>query len=83
MIRDFHFADWFTLANAVCGTGAVFTSMTYLQSGEVSRLMLLALTADEVALWVVALGSRELPVGHRDVERHQVLALQEVVQVRR
>ena len=38
MIRDFHFADWFTLANAVCGTGAVFTSMTYLQTGNVSRL---------------------------------------------
>jgi CDP-diacylglycerol--serine O-phosphatidyltransferase len=38
MIRDFHFADWFTLANAVCGTGAVLTSMTYLQTGDVSRL---------------------------------------------
>jgi CDP-diacylglycerol--serine O-phosphatidyltransferase len=38
MIRDFHFADWFTLANAVCGTGAVFTSMTYLQTGDVSRI---------------------------------------------
>ena len=38
MIRDFHFADWFTLANAICGTGAVLTSMTYLQTGDVSRL---------------------------------------------
>jgi len=38
MIRDFHFADWFTLANAVCGTGAVLTSMTYLQTGDVSRI---------------------------------------------
>jgi CDP-diacylglycerol--serine O-phosphatidyltransferase len=38
MIRDFHFADWFTLANAVCGTGAVLTSMTYLQTGDPSRL---------------------------------------------
>jgi CDP-diacylglycerol--serine O-phosphatidyltransferase len=38
MIRDFHFADWFTLANAVCGTGAVLTSMTYLQAGDVSRI---------------------------------------------
>ena len=38
MIRDFHFADWFTLANAVCGTGAVFTSMTYLQTSDVSRI---------------------------------------------
>ena len=38
MIRDFHFADWFTLANAVCGTGAVLTSMTYLQTGDISRI---------------------------------------------
>jgi CDP-diacylglycerol--serine O-phosphatidyltransferase len=38
MIRDFHFADWFTLANAVCGMGAVLTSMTYLETGDVSRL---------------------------------------------
>jgi CDP-diacylglycerol--serine O-phosphatidyltransferase len=38
MIRDFQFADWFTLANAVCGFGAVLTSMSYLQTGDVSRL---------------------------------------------
>jgi CDP-diacylglycerol--serine O-phosphatidyltransferase len=38
MLRDFHFADWFTLANAVCGTGAVLTSMSYLQTGDVSRI---------------------------------------------
>ncbi len=38
MIRDFHFADWFTLANAVCGTGSVLTSMTYLQTGDASRI---------------------------------------------
>ena len=38
MIREFHFADWFTLANAVCGTGAVLTSMSYLQTGDVSRI---------------------------------------------
>jgi CDP-diacylglycerol--serine O-phosphatidyltransferase len=40
MIREFHFADWFTLANAVCGTGAVLTSMTYLETGDVTRLFL-------------------------------------------
>jgi len=28
MIREFHFADWFTLANAVCGTGALFSMLT-------------------------------------------------------
>ena len=33
MIREFHFADWFTLGNAICGTGALFSSMTYLQTG--------------------------------------------------
>ena len=38
MIREFHFADWFTLGNAVCGTGALFSSMTYLQTGLVERI---------------------------------------------
>ncbi len=38
MIREFHFADWFTLGNAICGTGALFSSMTYLQTAEVSRI---------------------------------------------
>jgi CDP-diacylglycerol--serine O-phosphatidyltransferase len=38
MIREFQFADWFTLANAVCGMGAVFTSMSYLQTGDVARI---------------------------------------------
>jgi CDP-diacylglycerol--serine O-phosphatidyltransferase len=35
MIREFHLADWFTLANAVCGTGALFSILTYLELGEV------------------------------------------------
>ncbi|MBE0621033.1 MAG: CDP-diacylglycerol--serine O-phosphatidyltransferase [Burkholderiales bacterium] len=35
MIREFHLADWFTLANAVCGVGALFSTMTYLQTGNV------------------------------------------------
>jgi CDP-diacylglycerol---serine O-phosphatidyltransferase len=35
MIREFHLADWFTLGNAVCGTGAIFSIMTYLQLHEV------------------------------------------------
>lgn len=38
MIRDFHFADWFTLGNAVCGSGALFSSMTYLETGDVQRI---------------------------------------------
>ncbi|HTF13778.1 MAG TPA: CDP-alcohol phosphatidyltransferase family protein [Burkholderiales bacterium] len=38
MIREFHLADWFTLANAACGTGAVFSMMTYLQTTEVRHV---------------------------------------------
>jgi CDP-diacylglycerol--serine O-phosphatidyltransferase len=38
MIREFQFADWFTLANAICGTGAVLTSMAFLQTGDVARI---------------------------------------------
>jgi CDP-diacylglycerol---serine O-phosphatidyltransferase len=34
MLRDFHLADWFTLANAFCGTGAIFAAMRYLQTGR-------------------------------------------------
>jgi CDP-diacylglycerol--serine O-phosphatidyltransferase len=38
MIREFHLADWFTLANAVCGTGALFSMMTYLQNSDVRHV---------------------------------------------
>jgi CDP-diacylglycerol---serine O-phosphatidyltransferase len=38
MIREFHLADWVTLANAACGTGAMFAMMTYLQSAEMSHV---------------------------------------------
>ncbi|GAP36626.1 CDP-diacylglycerol--serine O-phosphatidyltransferase [Piscinibacter sakaiensis] len=38
MIREFHLADWFTLANAVCGVGALFSVMSYLQSQAVFHL---------------------------------------------
>jgi len=40
MLRDFHLADWFTLANAFCGTSAVFAAMRFLQDGEVRYLLL-------------------------------------------
>ena len=33
IIREFHLADFITLANAACGVGAVFLAMLYLQSG--------------------------------------------------
>lgn len=38
MIREFHLADWFTLGNAICGTGAMFSMMTYLQSSDVIHI---------------------------------------------
>jgi CDP-diacylglycerol--serine O-phosphatidyltransferase len=38
MIREFHLADWITLANAFCGVGALFSVMTYLQTREVLHL---------------------------------------------
>ena len=40
MIRSFHVADWFTLANAVCGVGAIFAVMSFLQTHEVMRLVI-------------------------------------------
>ena len=49
MIREFHFADWFTLANAVSGTGAVLASMTYLETHDVTHVYL-ACTAVLAAL---------------------------------
>lgn len=39
MLRQFHLADWFTLANAFCGTGAVFAAMRFLQDGQRSYLL--------------------------------------------
>jgi CDP-diacylglycerol---serine O-phosphatidyltransferase len=38
MIREFHLADWFTLGNAVCGTGALFSIMSYLSLGELKHV---------------------------------------------
>src|SRR4029077_20236019 len=37
MIREFHLADFFTLANAACGMGAVLFSMIYMRSGSVDQ----------------------------------------------
>ena len=38
MIRDFHLADWFTLGNAICGTAALFSIITYVQTGIVRHI---------------------------------------------
>ena len=42
MIRGFHLADLFTLANAACGMASVFTSMTYLASPSIGLFTLAA-----------------------------------------
>lgn len=61
MIREFHLADWLTLGNAVCGTGAVLSAMSYLRTDDVtliftsSAMILAALVFDvldgRVARW--------------------------------
>jgi len=38
MIREFHLADWFTLGNAVCGTAALFSTITYVQTESVRHI---------------------------------------------
>ena len=42
MIRGFHLADLFTLANAACGMASVFASMTYLVSPTIGVFTLAA-----------------------------------------
>lgn len=39
-LREFHLADWFTLGNAFCGTGAIFAAMRFLQEGGVHDLLI-------------------------------------------
>ena len=38
MIREFHLADWFTLGNAVCGIGSIFSTMTYVLSRDIAHI---------------------------------------------
>lgn len=40
MLRDFHLADWLTLANAFCGVSAVFCALRYMQSGNKHDLLI-------------------------------------------
>ena len=61
MIREFHLADWFTLANAVSGVGSMFAIISYIQTHEIKHvyyacaLVLVALVFDvfdgRVARW--------------------------------
>lgn len=39
MIRGFHLADWFTIANAFCGMGAVLSVMAYLTGAHPHGLL--------------------------------------------
>ncbi|MDO5653887.1 MAG: CDP-diacylglycerol--serine O-phosphatidyltransferase [Brachymonas sp.] len=38
MIREFHLADWFTLANAISGVGSLFATISYIQTHEVVHI---------------------------------------------
>ncbi|MFO1211859.1 MAG: CDP-diacylglycerol--serine O-phosphatidyltransferase [Paenacidovorax caeni] len=38
MIREFHLADWFTLGNAVCGVGALFSTLSYIEHHDVRHV---------------------------------------------
>lgn len=38
MIREFQLADWFTLANAVCGVGALFSTISYIETNDVRHV---------------------------------------------
>lgn len=40
MLREFQLADWFTLGNAFCGTGAVFAALRFGQDGHTANLLL-------------------------------------------
>jgi CDP-diacylglycerol--serine O-phosphatidyltransferase len=42
MIRSFHLADWITVGNAACGTGAMFAAMSFLQTPAERWHLLLA-----------------------------------------
>ncbi len=45
MIREFHLADFFTLANAACGIAAVFCAMKYLESQTIRYFLIAAALA--------------------------------------
>lgn len=57
LLRGFHLADWFTLANAACGTGAVLALMAAMAEGS-SRLLLFAAALIPLALLFDVLDGR-------------------------
>jgi CDP-diacylglycerol--serine O-phosphatidyltransferase len=38
MIRDFHLADFLTLANGACGTAAIFFAMDHVRAGSIGKV---------------------------------------------
>lgn len=45
MIREFHLADFFTLANAACGVASLFATMTFVASGRMLAFFVAAALA--------------------------------------
>ena len=54
MIRSFHLADLFTIANGFCGVGAIFEAMKYLSTNETRHIYLAALLVPLMSLFAVA-----------------------------
>jgi len=53
MIRDFHLADFITLANAACGVGAILFALVYAESGEIAYFFAAALMAPAALIFDV------------------------------
>ena len=54
MIRDFHLADFLTLANGVCGTAAIFLAMDHVREARADKVYaagLLVVGALFLLLW--------------------------------
>ena len=51
MLREFHLADFLTLANAACGAGAVFLAMSYMASGSPGQFFAAAALAPAAFLF--------------------------------
>ena len=56
MIRDFHLADWFTIANALCGMGAVLAVMACLTDKNAHGLLWAAMLIPAAFLFDVCDG---------------------------
>src|SRR5687767_14788581 len=65
MIREFHVADFFTLGNAACGTGAVLYAMLYMQSGNL-RAFFIACALAPLAFIFAVLDGRIARMRHEN-----------------